>query len=253
MPSFLAWKSCAVGWMQEVQHVLTLLCELANHQMTWRRTLPDSVAEFEEMSLHLLAYIAREGSVRSGVYHSSHLGIRCHPVQKEEIVAHARPSFVGSSAGWFGVCARGCTVREMNGTASPSPKITPMVGSPLRTGSSSPGFGLVTSGSSAASLPTAICTEYSDLVAINVYRLVLLLLKFSCKQVQHAVDRFENGGTNDYGHFPQLPAPEVLYPLQVYYAGPALVSLNICPDSLVIVHVCKLGQQPMLLLYMHLH
>ncbi|KAG0574974.1 hypothetical protein KC19_VG307200 [Ceratodon purpureus] len=203
-----------ISALQEVQHVVSLLCELAKHQMTWRRTLPDSTTEFEKMSLHLLAYIAREGLVRSGVYHSTIVGIHCHPVQKEEIAAHARPSIVGSSAGWFAVCARGCAVKEIDGTASSSPKVSLITGSPLRTGSSSPSSGLVTSGSSAASMPSATCTEYSDLVAINVYRLVLLLLQFSCKQVQHAVDRFENGWTNDYSYFPQLPAPEVLYPLQ---------------------------------------
>lgn len=201
--------------LQEVQHVMSLLCELSSHQMTWRRTLPDSIAEFEEMSLHLLAYIAREGIVRSGVYHSSHIGIRCQPVLKEEIAAHARPSIVGSSAGWFAVCARGCSVKERNGVASPPKNATAATtNSLLRTGSSSPSSGLVISGSSAASTSSAACTEYSDLVAISVYRLVLLLLKFTCKQVQHAVDRFESGGTADYGHFPQLPAPEVLYPLQ---------------------------------------
>lgn len=231
--------------------MMSLLCELSRHQMTWRRTLPDSIPEFEEMSLHLLAYIAREGLVRSGVYHSSHIGIRCQPVLKEEIAAHARPSIVGSSAGWFAVCARGCAVKEANGTASPSPENTPpaTTSSPLRTSSSSPSSGLVISGSSTASTSSATCTEYSDLVAINVYRLVLLLLKFTCKQVQHAVDRFENGGTTDYSQFPQLPAPEVLSPLQVCYPCACglkhvLILLEIIAilSSLVTVHVCDLGQ-----------
>jgi hypothetical protein len=52
-------------------------------------------------------------------------------------------------------------------------------------------------------------------VAINVYKLVLLLLKFICKQVQHAVERFEDGGPIDYTQFPELPSPEVLHSLQV--------------------------------------
>lgn len=229
-----------MDWMQEVQHVMSLLCELSSHQMTWRRTLPDSIPEFEEMSLHLLAYIAREGLVRSGVYHSSHIGIRCQPVLKEEIAAHARPSIVGSSAGWFAVCARGCVVKEANGSSASPPKNTPVAttSSPLRTGSSSPSSGLVSTGSSAASASSAPpCTEYSDLVAIDVYRLVLLLLKFICKQVQHAVDRFESGGTNDYSHFPQLPAPEVLYPLQV--CNLEIIALLSC---VIIVHICGLGE-----------
>ena len=33
------------------------------------------------------------------------------------------------------------------------------------------------SGSTATSFSSALCTKYSDLVAINVYKLVLLLLK----------------------------------------------------------------------------
>lgn len=223
--------------MQEVQHVMSLICELANHQLTWGRTLPESITEFEEMSLHLLAYIAREGLVRSGVYHSFHVGIQCHPVQKEEIIAHGRPSFVGSCAGWFALCAKGSTVKESNGAASPPPKVAPQAAaaSPTRSSSSLSGSGLITSGSLPSITSSVTYTEYSDLVAINVYRLVLLLLNFNCKQVRHAVDRFEDRGAIDYSHFPQLPAPEVLYHLQVHYIFAAPVIKRMRRVCLILV------------------
>lgn len=214
---FLAHVTWLVNYTQEVQHVVLLLSELAKYQQTWRRTSPESIVEFEEMSLHLLAYISREGLFRPGAFHGSHLGISCHPVLKEEITSHTRPAIVGCGLSWFAVCARGCTAKEGNGNALCPSQSTPLSTSPLRIGSSPSSSSLLTSsGSTAASFSSALCTEYSDLVAINVYKLVLLLLKFNCKQVHHAVERFENGGTCDYSHFPQLPAPEVLYALQVH-------------------------------------
>ncbi|XP_024375793.1 uncharacterized protein [Physcomitrium patens] len=229
-----------ISALQEVQHVMSLICELANHQLTWGRTLPESITEFEEMSLHLLAYIAREGLVRSGVYHSFHVGIQCHPVQKEEIIAHGRPSFVGSCAGWFALCAKGSTVKESNGAASPPPKVAPQAAaaSPTRSSSSLSGSGLITSGSLPSITSSVTYTEYSDLVAINVYRLVLLLLNFNCKQVRHAVDRFEDRGAIDYSHFPQLPAPEVLYHLQDQ-VGAVLIDILRAREGKVIQEAVK--------------
>jgi nuclear pore complex protein Nup188 len=191
--------------LQETQHVVALLSELMRHRKSWVQALPNSVTEFCETSLHLLAYIAREGLVRPGVFHATHVGIRCRPVRKEEIAAHQRPSIVGSNSGWFAVCGMGSSVGEEKRNSVSTPLLSTS-SPPSRT--TSPSTGVHAIGSS-------FCTEYSDLVAINVYKLVLLLLKFICKQVQHAVERFEDGGPIDYTQFPELPSPEVLHSLQV--------------------------------------
>lgn len=98
---FLAHVTLVVNYTQEVQHVVLLLSELAKYQQTWRRTSPESILEFEEMSLHLLAYISREGLFRPGTFHGSHLGISCHPVLKEEITSHTRPAIVGCGLSWL--------------------------------------------------------------------------------------------------------------------------------------------------------
>ncbi|CAM6047081.1 unnamed protein product [Sphagnum compactum] len=190
--------------LQETQHVVALLCELTCHRKSWVQALPNSVTEFCETSLHLLAYIAREGLVRPGVFHATHVGIRCRPVRKEEIAAHQRPSIVGSNSGWFAVCGMGSSVGEEKRDLVSTPLLSTS-SPPSRTTSQSTGIHAIGS---------SFCTEYSDLVAINVYKLVLLLLKFICKQVQHAVERFEDGGPVDYTQFPELPSPEVLHSLQ---------------------------------------
>jgi len=191
--------------LQETQHVVALLSELTRHRKSWVQALPNSVTEFCETSLHLLAYIAREGLVLPGVFHATHVGIRCRPVRKEEIAAHQRPSIVRSNSGWFAVCGMGSSVGEEKRDLVSTPLVSTS-SPPSRT--ASPSTGVHAIGSS-------FCTEYSDLVAINVYKLVLLLLKFICKQVQHAVERFEDGGPIDYTQFPELPSPEVLHSLQV--------------------------------------
>lgn len=208
--------------MQEVQHVVILLNELAVYYQSWVRAAPQCMSEYGEMSLHLLAYISREGLIRPGIYHGTHVGVRCHPIQKEDITRNSCPSIIKSTSGWFAVCARGCTVKEGNKAPATPFQTSPslMSAGPAKIGSSSsPSSTLLgSSGGSVTSVVSLSSTEYSDMVAISVYRLVLLLLKFICKQVQHAVERLEDRGIADYGHFPQLPAPEVLYSLQVHLA-----------------------------------
>ncbi|XP_074314664.1 uncharacterized protein LOC141649895 [Silene latifolia] len=55
---------------------------------------------------------------------------------------------------------------------------------------------------------------FSDIVAIQLYRIAFLVLKFLCLQADDALRRAEELGSVDLSHFPELPDPEILHGLQ---------------------------------------
>ncbi|KAF6154836.1 hypothetical protein GIB67_033865 [Kingdonia uniflora] len=57
-------------------------------------------------------------------------------------------------------------------------------------------------------------TSFTDTVAIQMYRIALLLLNFLCLQVKETTKRAEEVGYIDLAHFPELPMPEILHYLQ---------------------------------------
>ncbi|KAL3701186.1 hypothetical protein R1sor_019208 [Riccia sorocarpa] len=204
--------------LQETQHVVALLSEVSHHSVQWSCALQDSVPEFGEMVVHLLAFIAREGLVRVGstIRSGTGAGFSCLPVQKDEKVAHTRPPLVGVTSAWFMVAARGSSAEEDSpSVSSQSPKRSSSESFGPSPSKRTPSLSLSDSlkaGAGAAVVYRA--SEYSDKVAVNIYKLAFLLLKLLAQQTHHAIRRVQNGGPPDFQHFPELPAPEILHGLQ---------------------------------------
>ncbi|BBM99100.1 nuclear pore complex protein Nup188 [Marchantia polymorpha subsp. ruderalis] len=196
--------------LQETQHVVALLCEVSHHNAQWTCTLKESVSDFGELVVHLLAFIAREGLVRLGstIRSGTGTGFSCSPVLKDEIVDHTKSPTVGSTCAWFAVTATGCYVES----SEPSDSSQSSVRSPSQPRHHSPNRR--TSSLSSSPVGGLRASEYSERVAIQIYKLAFLLLRLLCQQAHHAIARVEEGGPPDYLHFPELPAPEILHGLQ---------------------------------------
>eukprot|EP01018_Ginkgo_biloba_P018782 Gb_15236 [translate_table: standard] len=189
--------------LQETEHAITLMCLLAQNQVTWLNVMRGVDSELRESSIHLLAFITREGLLRPKERNNKSMFLRCPSVQKEEIIAHEKPSAINSNNGWFAVSARGCMPKRQ----------LPSHQTALDPGTSIASLTLAKSGAD-SDIVVPSCTKYSDLVALQVYRIAYLILKFLCTQAQAAVKRVEEAGNVDLVHFPELPVPEILHGLQ---------------------------------------
>lgn len=61
-------------------------------------------------------------------------------------------------------------------------------------------------------------TQFSDMIATEIYKVAFLLLKFLCQQAENVARRAEEVGFIDLAHFPELPMPDILHGLQVNYS-----------------------------------
>ncbi|KAL5706010.1 hypothetical protein ACHQM5_024227 [Ranunculus cassubicifolius] len=57
-------------------------------------------------------------------------------------------------------------------------------------------------------------TSFSDAVAVEMYRIAHLILKYLCMEAKEAANRAEEMGFINLAQFPQLPVPEILHGLQ---------------------------------------
>lgn len=185
--------------LQETQQVLHLMVALVRHHAQWSHVMGRSEVDFRHKCIHLLAYIAREGLMRN-ISSSVSACLCCHPVNKEEMFAHRKPSLMGCSAGWFALAAKGSSAT--NGSSNVGLDSQDFLSKWVKERSTQSEIGVV------------VPTEYSDSVALCVYKIALLLLEFLCKQAQHAASVIDEGGTFNYAVFPEFPAPEILYGLQ---------------------------------------
>ncbi|RZB79156.1 hypothetical protein D0Y65_029491 [Glycine soja] len=185
-----AWISLAT--LKETEHTLMLMCELAKHWNSWIKAIRNVDRKLREKCIHLLAFISR-GSQRLGELSSRNAPLLCPPTVKEDFEICLKPSYVNSRNGWFALSPLGCV---------PKPKI------------SSFSTALSTYGQATESTDPAPKTGFSDTVALQVYRIAFLLLKFLCLQTECAAKRAEEVGFVDLAHFPELPMPEILHGLQ---------------------------------------
>lgn len=191
--------------LQETEHAITLMCHLAKNRVTWLNVMQGVDSELRETSIHLLAFIAREGLICTRDNTRESMLLRCPPLQTEEIAAHEKPSIINSKNGWFSVSARGSMAKRKRWTA--------LQQTALDLGTNILPSSLVKGEVESESI-TASFTEYSDLVALQVYRITFLILNFLCMQAQAAIKRVEEAGNIDLVHFPELPVPEILHGLQ---------------------------------------
>lgn len=182
----------SLATLKETEHTLMLMCELAKHWNSWIKAIRNVDRQLREKCIHLLAFISR-GSQRFGELSSRNAPLLCPPTLKEDFEISSKPSFVNSKNGWFALSPLGCV---------PKPKF-----SSFSTTS--------THGQATESTDLIPKTCFSDTVALQVYRIAFLLLKFLCLQTEGAAKRAEEVGFVDLAHFPELPMPEILHGLQV--------------------------------------
>lgn len=69
----------------------------------------------------------------------------------------------------------------------------------------------------------------SDLVALHIYRISFLLLKYLCMETEDAAKRSEEVGFADLTQIPELPMPEILHGLQVKCAECSCIIIEFSP------------------------
>lgn len=185
------WTS--LSKLMETEQTLMLMCILAQHWNTWVKAMKDTDSQLREMSIHLLAFISR-GNQRLGEAPSRTPPLLCPPILKDELDCCNKPSFVNSKNGWFALSPLGCISKpKFSGIST-----TALVIKDQATGSNN----------------HVSQTYFSDSVAIQIYRIAFLLLKFLCLQAEGAAKGAEELGYVDLAHFPELPMPEILHGIQ---------------------------------------
>ncbi|KAL5055383.1 hypothetical protein RYX36_036065 [Vicia faba] len=212
------WISFAT--LKETEHTLMLMCELAKHWNSWIKAIKNVDKHLREKCIHLLAFISR-GTQRLGELSIRSPPLLCPPTLKEDFEICSKPSYINSRSGWFALSPPGCM---------PKPKI------------SSFSTALSIYGQTDDTTDPAPKTCFSDTVAVQVYRITFLLLKFLCLQAEGAAKRAEEVGFIDLAHFPELPMPEILHGLQdqAITIVVELCQANKLMESLEIKSVCNL-------------
>ncbi|XP_073292764.1 uncharacterized protein [Primulina huaijiensis] len=180
--------------LDETQNTMTLICILARHRNSWNKALKNIDSQLREKIIHFLAFISR-ATQRPGESLRRDSLLLCHPVLKEEFEWYNEPSFINSRNGWFAMSALGCELNHKFPALS-SKNI------------------LVVRDQSGDKADIAPQTHFSDLIAIEIYKIAFLLLKFLCIQAESASRTAEEVGFVDLAHFPELPMPDILRGLQ---------------------------------------
>lgn len=218
-------RQTSLSTLKETEQTLFLICVLARYQNSWNKTMKEMDSQLRERSIHLLAFISR-GFQHRGELPGRVAPLLCHPVQKEEFEWYKKPSFINSRNGWFVLSPLGCGLDPK--FSSLSSRSTALV---------------VKAPSNDHATPQ---THFSDITAIQMYRIAFLLLKFLCIQAEASAKRAEELGFVDLGHFPELPMPDILQGLQVYHFSMFLLPINIF--ILMFVHLDFLHTRLYLLL-----
>jgi nuclear pore complex protein Nup188 len=178
------------------ENILTLLCILAKYHFPRDTGMKEVDSELREIIIHLLAFISR-GSERTGDSPNWNLSFGCPPIIKEEMKLNEEPPLIRSKYGWFRFAAS-CTLS------------TPSVSGPPNAGLS-----LVIRDKNPADSDSMKQTRFTEMLAVQIYRIAFLIMKFLCSQAKEAVRRAEELEFLDLAHFPELPMPDILHGLQV--------------------------------------
>lgn len=181
--------------LKETEHTLMLMCALARHWRSWVKVMKEMDSELREKSIHLLAFISR-GTHRFGESSSRTAPLLCTPMLKEELECCKKPSFLNSRNGWFALSPLCC------------------VSKPKSAAFSANSSAFVVKGQSTEITNPVSPTYFSDLVALEIYRIAFLLLKYLSMEAEGAAKRSEEMGFVDLAQIPELPMPELLHGLQ---------------------------------------
>ncbi|CAA0807688.1 Protein of unknown function (DUF3414 [Striga hermonthica] len=189
-------SNISLSELKETRYTLALLCVLARYSNSWRKLVQNIESGLREKGIHLLAFISR-ATQRLGDSPRTDAPLLCFPVIGEEFDWYKEKSFVNSRNGWFALSALGSKLDTKCGPTSSGLGSALVSRDQLRNG-----------GDSCAQ------TYLSDLIAIEMYRIAFLLLKFLCVQAESASRKAEEVGFVDHAHFPELPVPDILHGLQ---------------------------------------
>ncbi|XP_011046730.1 PREDICTED: uncharacterized protein LOC105141252 isoform X1 [Populus euphratica] len=181
--------------LKETEHTLMLMCALSRHWRSWVKVMKEMDSELREKSIHLLAFISR-GTHRFGESSSRTAPLLCAPILKEELECCKEPSFLNSRNGWFALSPV-CCVSKLKSSAF-----------------SANSSAFVVKGQSTEITNPVSPTYFSDLVALEIYRIAYLLLKYLSMEAEGAAKRSEEMGFVDLAQIPELPMPDLLHGLQ---------------------------------------
>lgn len=179
--------------LKETEHTLMLMCVLAKHWNSWVKAMKEMDSELREKSIHLLAFISR-GTQRHGEPGIRGAPLLCPPTLKEDFDCCKKESVIKSRHGWFALSPLGCVSKPKFSAVSTA---------------------LTIKDQATENTDPVSQTYFSDTVALQIYKIAFLLLKFLCLHAEGAAKRAEELGFVDLAHFPELPMPEILHGLQV--------------------------------------
>lgn len=173
------------------EQTLILVCVLVKHQSSWTKGMKEIESQLTERCIHLLAFISK-GMQHSGDSPNKYVPTFCTPILKEEIDLNEEPSFIGSKQGWFRICSAGLSTKAK------------LLSS----------LALVVKDQASENADVGSKSSFSDIVAIHMYRIALILLKVLCMLAKSAAKRAEELEFIDLAYFPELPMPEILHGIQ---------------------------------------
>ncbi|XP_020110275.1 uncharacterized protein LOC109725483 isoform X2 [Ananas comosus] len=179
-------QATSLASLNLIEQVLMLICVLVRYQASWRKGMEQVDSELREAAIHLVAFISKGAQKIGDLLNSP-------PIGKEEFELDDHPPLIKSKSGWF--------ASVVNATI-PKPSPTPL--------------SLVIKDQKANQESTSLVNQtlFTEMVAVQIYRIAFLALEFLCIQAKAAVNRVEEVGFVDLAHFPELPMPEVLHGLQ---------------------------------------
>ncbi|XP_066386529.1 uncharacterized protein [Miscanthus floridulus] len=176
------------------ENILILLCILAKYHFPRDTGKKEVDSELREIIIHLLAFISK-GSVKTGDASNWNSSFFCPAVIKEEVALNSNPPLICSKYGWFKFAAS-CTLSTAAVSVSPSAALS------------------VVRRDSSGDSDCIRQTRYTEILAVQIYRIAFLIMKFLCSQAKAAVKRAEELEFLDLAHFPELPMPDILHGLQ---------------------------------------
>lgn len=177
------------------ENILILLCILAKYHFPRDTGKKEVDSELREIIIHLLAFISK-GSVKTGNASKWNSSFFCPAVIKEEVALNEKPPLICSKYGWFRFAAS-CTLSTAGVSVSPSAALS-----------------VVRRDKTSGDSDSIRQTRFTEILAVQIYRIAFLIMKFLCSQAKEAVKRAEELEFLDLAHFPELPMPDILHGLQ---------------------------------------
>ncbi|KAF8646124.1 hypothetical protein HU200_065970 [Digitaria exilis] len=177
------------------ENILILLCILSKYHFPRDTGKKEVDSELREVIIHLLAFISK-GSVKTGSSSIWNSFFFCPAAIKEELALNEKPPLIRSKHGWFKFAAS-CTLSTAGASDCPSTAL-PLVIRDKASGHSD----------------STRQTRFTEILAVQIYRIAFLIMKFLCSQAKEALKRAEELQFLDLAHFPELPMPDILHGLQ---------------------------------------